>query len=82
MSWGVEWTDKARRQLRKLPPDVQQRLMSFLKSRVEPGNDPRSLASCLSGDFSGLVGTDGFVDLPAGQTVFPAGFVAPFWAWV
>ena len=54
MSWGVEWTDKARRQLRKLPPDVQLRLLSFLKSRVEPGNDPRSLASCLSGDFSGL----------------------------
>ena len=35
-----------------------------------------------SGDFSGLVGTDGFVELPAGQTEFPEGFVAPFYAWV
>ncbi|MBS0632118.1 MAG: molybdopterin molybdotransferase MoeA [Verrucomicrobia bacterium] len=35
-----------------------------------------------SGDFAGLVGTDGFVELPAGQTEFPAGFIAPFWAWV
>lgn len=35
-----------------------------------------------SGDFAGLVGTDGFVELPAAQTEFPAGYVAPFWAWV
>jgi len=35
-----------------------------------------------SGDFAGLVGTDGFVELPAGQNEFPAGYVAPFWAWV
>lgn len=35
-----------------------------------------------SGDFAGLVGTDGFVELPAGQTEFPAGTLAPFWAWV
>ena len=35
-----------------------------------------------SGDFAGLVGTDGFVELPADQDVFPAGFLAAFWAWV
>lgn len=35
-----------------------------------------------SGDFAGLVGTDGFVELPAGQTEFPAGTLAPYWAWV
>jgi len=34
-----------------------------------------------SGDFSGLVGTDGFVELPAGQDEFPAGYVAPFRGW-
>jgi molybdopterin molybdotransferase len=34
-----------------------------------------------SGDFAGLVGTDGFVELPAGQAEFPAGFVAPFRPW-
>ncbi|PTX98572.1 molybdopterin molybdotransferase MoeA [Opitutus sp. ER46] len=34
-----------------------------------------------SGDFSGLLGTTGFVELPAGSTTFPAGTVAPFWAW-
>jgi molybdopterin molybdotransferase len=35
-----------------------------------------------SGDFAGLVGTDGFVELPAGQDEFPAGYVAPFRSWV
>jgi len=35
-----------------------------------------------SGDFSGLVGTDGFVELPAGQDEFPAGYCAGYWPWV
>jgi molybdopterin molybdotransferase len=35
-----------------------------------------------SGDFAGLVETDGFVELPAGQDEFPTGTVARFWAWV
>jgi len=34
-----------------------------------------------SGDFAGLVDTDGFVELPAGQGEFPAGTVANFWQW-
>jgi len=35
-----------------------------------------------SGDFAGLVDTDGFVELPAGGDGFPAGYVAPYRAWV
>ncbi|HXB02243.1 MAG TPA: molybdopterin molybdotransferase MoeA [Opitutaceae bacterium] len=35
-----------------------------------------------SGDFAGLVDTDGFVELPAGQEEFPAGTVVRFWEWV
>jgi molybdopterin molybdotransferase len=34
-----------------------------------------------SGDFAGLVDTDGFVELPAGQDEFPAGTVARYWTW-
>jgi molybdopterin molybdotransferase len=34
-----------------------------------------------SGDFAGLVGTDGFVELPPGPRDFPAGTVAPFRRW-
>ena len=35
-----------------------------------------------SGDFAGLLGTDGFVELPAEPTRFPVGTIAPFWSWV
>lgn len=35
-----------------------------------------------SGDFSGLIGTDGFVELPADQKEFPAGYLAAFRPWI
>ncbi len=35
-----------------------------------------------SGDFAGLLGTDGFVELPAAGTEFPAGTLAAFRPWV
>ena len=35
-----------------------------------------------SGDFAGLVGTDGFLELPPGPADFPAGTLAPFYPWV
>jgi molybdopterin molybdotransferase len=34
-----------------------------------------------SGDFAGLVGSDGFVELPAGPAEFAAGTLVPFRAW-
>jgi molybdopterin molybdotransferase len=34
-----------------------------------------------SGDFAGLVGTDGFVELPAGLSEFPVGYVATYRSW-
>jgi molybdopterin molybdotransferase len=35
-----------------------------------------------SGDFGGLLGTDGFVALPASNEEFPAGSTVVFWPWV
>lgn len=34
-----------------------------------------------AGDFAGLVGTDGFVELPAGPAEFQPGLRVPFWSW-
>ncbi|HEY6644217.1 molybdopterin molybdotransferase MoeA [Povalibacter sp.] len=34
-----------------------------------------------SGDFTSLIGTDGFVELPPGPTVVPAGMIVPFYRW-
>lgn len=38
-------------------------------------------ATNTSGDFAGLLETDGFLELPAEPTEFPAGTVARFWRW-
>lgn len=35
-----------------------------------------------SGDLGGLLGTDGFVELPANREAFPAGTTVQFWRWV
>jgi molybdopterin molybdotransferase len=54
---------------------------------VKRSNGPRAEALAApvpthtSGDFSSLVGTDGFVELPAGATAFPAGYVARYFPW-
>jgi molybdopterin molybdotransferase len=40
----------------------------------DPGNT--------SGDFSGLIDTDGFIELPPGPAEFAVGTLAPFHAWV
>jgi molybdopterin molybdotransferase len=58
----------------------------FLPVRLASGPQAVLLATPepvnTSGDFAGLVGTDGFVELAAGQSDFPAGHLAPFRAWV
>jgi molybdopterin molybdotransferase len=58
----------------------------LLPVRLSSASDGRLLAepdpSNTSGDFAGLVGTDGFVELPADQSEFPAGTVAPFRSWL
>ncbi len=43
------------------------------RARPDPSNT--------SGDFAGLVGTDGFVELPAETTDFPVGYEAPYFPW-
>lgn len=61
------------------------RLTYFLPVTVATADDGRLLATPLppngSGDVCGLGGSDGFVELPAEPTVFPAGTVAPLYRW-
>jgi molybdopterin molybdotransferase len=57
-----------------LPVKVSSGPGAELRATPEPVNT--------SGDFAGLVGTDGFVELPAEREEFPVGYVARFWPWV
>ena len=58
----------------------------FLPVKIASGSAAQLVATPVpgntSGDFGGLVGTDGFVELPPEPTTFPAGTVATFWPWV
>ena len=68
------------------PVTFKPKLTYLLPVKLASGPGGELLAapdpSNTSGDFAGLVGTDGFVELPAETTEFPAGTLAPFWAWV
>jgi molybdopterin molybdotransferase len=68
------------------PVTFEPPLAYFLPVRLSsgPGAELQATpdASNTSGDFAGLVGTDGFVELPAAQTEFPTGYVATFRPWV
>ena len=61
------------------------RMTRFLPVALGDGPDGRRQAAPVpgntSGDFSGLVGTDGFVELDPEPEEFPAGWVAPYWPW-
>ena len=60
-------------------------LTNFLPVKIQngitgPAAKPHPAGN--SGDFAGILGTDGFVELPADKTEFDGGFVVPFWPWL
>lgn len=67
------------------PVTFEPPLARFLPVRLTSGPRAELLAhpceTNTSGDFAGLIGTDGFVELPAGENEFPAGYVARFFSW-
>ncbi len=68
------------------PVSWKTKLAYLLPVRLSSGPRAELLAtpdpSNTSGDFAGLVGSDGFVELPPGPADFPAGTLAPFYPWV
>jgi len=67
------------------PVEGLAKMTRFLPVRLQTHPDGRLTAapeaSNTSGDFAGLIGTDGFVELPPQATRFPAGHVARFFPW-
>ncbi len=67
------------------PVTFKPKLSYLLPVKLTIGSSGELLAtpdpSNSSGDFAGLVGTDGFVELPAEPSHFPSGTLAPFRPW-
>ena len=49
MAWCVDFADTAAKQLRKLDPQIATRILTFLRDRIAPLDDPRSIGEALRG---------------------------------
>ena len=54
MAWTVEFQRSAAKQLRALDRPIQQRILTYFRTRVLSADDPRQLGKALTGDKSGL----------------------------
>lgn len=52
--WRVEFDRTAARDLKKLGHDAEQRVLTFLRTRIAGRSDPRQLGKPLTGDRHGL----------------------------
>ena len=48
MAWTVDYTETARKQLRKLDKQVTRRILDFLDERVAAAEEPRSMGKTLT----------------------------------
>lgn len=53
MAWRIEFDDAARKELARLDKPIARRITAFLRERIAPANDPRSLGEALRGSRLG-----------------------------
>jgi len=54
LAWTIEYTDAARRQLRKLDKPSARRILDYMDQRIAPLEDPRSQGKALHGPLGDL----------------------------
>jgi mRNA interferase RelE/StbE len=53
-AWKLDFTPKALRQLRKLPPQIRARIVSKLESDALGDDGPRAFGEAMIGDWTGF----------------------------
>ena len=53
MIWKIGFSSRAEREINKLNPKVQERILRFMKSRLAQRKNPRELGEALNGELSG-----------------------------
>jgi len=53
MAWRIEFERAAARELEKLGAQAAQRILRFLRERIAPSDDPRSMGQTLKGERLG-----------------------------
>ena len=54
MAWAVEYSDTARRQLRRIDQQMARRVLDYMDERVGARDNPRSVGRALAGPMRGL----------------------------
>lgn len=54
MAWTIDYTETAKRQLRKLDPPIARRILDYMDQRVGGTAHPRSIGKALSGPLGTL----------------------------
>lgn len=54
MVWEIEFTKTAEKQISKINRQAQRNILSFLRERVKPADNPRQFGKPLQGDKVGL----------------------------
>lgn len=54
MTWKVEFDNRARKELRKLHPETQKHILTWVSENLAVETDPRQKGSALKGRFRGL----------------------------
>ena len=54
MTWKVEFDNRARKELRKLDPAIQERILTWLRNTLATDKDPRRYGTSLKGRMKGL----------------------------
>lgn len=54
MIWKVEWDERARKELRKLDPQTQKKILGYVRKHLCKSLNPRRLGKNLSYDKEGL----------------------------
>jgi mRNA interferase RelE/StbE len=53
VKWLLDFDARAEREIKKLNPQIQERILRFLKARLVKRSNPRELGEALSGELSG-----------------------------
>ncbi len=53
MAWTIDYTETARKQLRKLDKQMARRIVDFMDERIAGQGDPRSAGKALTGPILG-----------------------------
>jgi mRNA interferase RelE/StbE len=53
-TWRIEITRSATKQITKLAPPVQKSILSFMRERLSPADNPRQWGRALQGEKGGL----------------------------